>query len=187
VADSVWLPVAGFVNVNVLFPFVSGWLIGVPPSTVSETVPVGVPPVEPTLTTTEPFVGQVTAAALIEVVVVAGGAGFTVIDPVTVLAPKLPCAAYDAVRVWSPTLGLVSVNVLAPFVSGCVVAVAPSTLSETLPVGVPLADDTVTVTTPLAGDVTVGAVMVVVVAVITGAFTVNVPVAVLAAKLPCAA
>ena len=60
---------------------------GVPPSTVSETLPVGVPPEEVTVTVTEPFVPAVIAGAdtLVEVT-----AGLTANDPDPVLAAKLP-------------------------------------------------------------------------------------------------
>ena len=42
------------------------------------------------------------------------------------------------------------VNVDAPLTNGCVRGVPPSTLSDTLPVGVPAMEESVTVTMPLA-------------------------------------
>ena len=65
-----------------------------------------------------------------------------------------------------------------------VVAAPPSTLNETFPVGVPVAELTVTVTIPFAPYVTVGALIVVVVA---PAPTPREPEAELAPKFPCTA
>ena len=112
---------------------------------------------------------------------------FTVKVPVPELAPKFPCGAYDALKAWLPALGLEMVNVVdpAPF-SPCVIGAPPSTVNETLPVGVPDPDEvTVTVTLPFAPYVTVagGAIVVVV----TAEPTLKMPEAELAPKLPCAA
>jgi hypothetical protein len=82
---------------------------------------------------------------------------------------------------WAPAFGLVTVNVLAPFVSGCETGVPLSTVSVTFPVGVPPDELTVTVTLPFALYVTPGALTAVVV---DAAFTINVPDAVLPVKFP---
>jgi hypothetical protein len=71
-----------------------------------------------------------------------------------------------------------------PLISPCVFAAPPSTLNDTIPVGVPVAELTVTVTLPSAPYVTEGAVIVVVV---DAWFTIRVPEAELAPKVPCAA
>jgi hypothetical protein len=112
-------------------------------------------------------------------------AWFTVKVPVPELAPKLPCGSYDAVKAWLPALGLVIVKVVDPLISPCVIGAPPSTLNDTLPVGVPAPELTVTVTLPFAPYVTVaGGVIVVVVA---ARPTLKMPDAELAPKLPCAA
>jgi hypothetical protein len=116
---------------------------------------------ELTVTVTVPSTPYATAGALIDVVV---GAGFTVNVPVFELAPKLPCAANDALKVWLPTLGLVILKDAEPLLSGNVVAVPPSTLSVTLPVTAIDPEVTVTVTVPFALYVTAGALIDVVVA-----------------------
>jgi len=89
-----------------------------------------------------------------------------------------------------PTLGLVKVNWACPFDSVPVRAAPLSTTSDTVPVGVPPEELTVTVITALEGYVTAGALIVVVVGagLGTGAAAVErVPVALLAAKPACAA
>ncbi len=103
------------------------------------------------------------------------------------LAPKSPCAAYAALKVWVPAFGLGIVKVVVPLISPCVVAVPPSTLNDTPPVGVPAAglELTVTFTLPSAAPyVIVGALSIIVVA---PGPTPKVPVAELAPKFPCAA
>ncbi len=111
---------------------------------------------------------------------------FTVKVPVPELAPKLPCDEYVALKAWLPAVGLEIVNVVDPLpLSPCVIGEPPSTDNDTLPVGVPLPELTVTVTLPFAPYVTVaGGVIVVVVGV---APTLNWPYAELAPKFPCAA
>ena len=75
------------VTVKVLLPFVRACETGAPPSTVSITFPVGVPPDEVTVTVTLPFALYVTVGALTAVVV---DAAFTVIVPDAVLPVKFP-------------------------------------------------------------------------------------------------
>lgn len=81
-------------------------------------------------------------------------------------------------------LGPVIVKAVDPPTSARVVAAPPSTLNETFPVGVAVAELTVTVTIPFAPYVTVGALSVIVVA---PAPTPREPEAVLAPKFPCTA
>jgi hypothetical protein len=76
--------------VNVALPTVRARIVGAPPSTLSETFPVGVPDADATVTVTEPFAGEVTAGALMVVVVAIATAGFTTSDPLALLAAKLP-------------------------------------------------------------------------------------------------
>ncbi len=134
--------------------------IGVPPSTIKDTLPVGIRSPELTVTVTVPFAPYAIAGALIDIVV---GAGFTVKVPVFELAPKLPCAVYEALNVWLPTPGLVTVKDAEPLLSGSVIAAPPSTLKDTLPVTASDPEVTVTVTIPFALYVTAGAFIVVVV------------------------
>jgi hypothetical protein len=128
--------------------------IGVPPSTLKDTLPVGIRTPELTVTVTMPFAPYAIAGALIEVDV---GAGFTFKVPEAELVPKLPCAAYDAFKVWLPTLGLVIVKDVEPLLSDCVVAAPPSTLKATLPVTASPPEVTLTVTMPFPLYVTAGA------------------------------
>ncbi len=134
--------------------------IGAPLSTLKETLPVGISRPELTVMVTVPFAPYAIAGALIDVDV---GAGFTVRVLVFELAPKLPCATYDALKVWLPTAGLVIVKDAEPLLSGCVVAAPPSTLKDTFPVTASDPEVTVTVTVPFALYVTAGALIVVVV------------------------
>ena len=160
-AYKLWVPGfrLGIAKVAVPVP-VTDPSIGVPPSTLKDTLPVGRSIPELTVTVTVPSRPYAIAGALIDVVV---GAGFTVNVPVFELAPKLPCAAYDALKEWLPTFGLVIVKDAEPLLNGCVV-VAPSTLNVTLPVTANNPEATVTVTMPFALYVTRGALIVVVVA-----------------------
>jgi hypothetical protein len=120
--------------------------MAVPPSTTSDTLPTGRSIPELTVTVTTPFAPAVIEGALIVIVV---GAWFTVKLPDAVLARKLGCATYDAVKLWVVALGAVIRKVADPLpFSGCVVAAPPSTLNDTLPVGVPDAELTSTVTLP---------------------------------------
>jgi hypothetical protein len=80
----------GFVTVKVALPAVRVSDVGAPLSTASETLPVGVPPVELTVTVTEPFAPAAIAGAD---TVVDVAAGFTVNDPEPLLAVKPGCAA----------------------------------------------------------------------------------------------
>lgn len=134
--------------------------IGVPPSTLKDTLPVGRSNPELTVTITVPSTPYAIAGALIVVVV---GAGFTVNVPVFELAPKLPCAVYDALKVWLPTLKLVIVKDAELLLNGCVVVAPSSTLNVTLPVTTKDPEATVTVTMPFVLYVTRGALIVVVV------------------------
>lgn len=110
---------------------------------------------------------------------------FAIKVPVPELAPKLPCAAYDALKAWLPALGLVIVNVVDPLTSPCAGKVVLSTLNDTLPAGVPAAPElTVTVTKPFAPYVIVAGGVIVVVVVARP--TLNWPDAEHALKLPCA-
>lgn len=110
---------------------------------------------------------------------------FTIRVPVPELAPKLPCAVYDALKAWLPALGLLIVKVVDPLTSPCDGNIVLSTVNDTLPAGVPAPELTVTVTLPFAPYVTVaGGVIVVVVA---APPTLNWPDAELVAKLSCAA
>src|SRR5689334_7611259 len=93
---------------------------------------------------------------------------FTTSAPVAVLAEKLPCAAYAAASVCVPTDGLATAKVAAPFTNGNVAGRPPSTANDTLPLGMPAVDDTVTATVPLPGAVTAGALIVVVVGTVEG-------------------
>jgi len=72
-----WLPPFGLVNVNVATPLFSAWLTGLPPSAVRDTLPLGVPEVELTVTVIVALAGYVTVGAEIELVVLAG---FTTCD-----------------------------------------------------------------------------------------------------------
>ena len=146
--------------VKVVDPLVSSCVVAAPPSTLKETLPAGVPDAELTVTVTMPFAPYVTVGAL-SVIVVAPTP--TPREPEAELAPKFPCAAYVALKVWLPALGLVIVKVADPLISSCVVAASPSTLNDTLPVGVPSAELTVTVTLPSVPYGTAGALSVMVV------------------------
>lgn len=157
-------------------------------STLSDTLPVGVPTPELTVTVTLPFAPYVIAAGGVIVVVVT--APPTLNWPLAELAAKLPCVAYDATKLWVPRVrlaGLVIVNVAVPAVPFPInvpsVGVPPSTVNDTLPVGMRIPEVTVTVTMPFAPNGIVGALIVVVV---SAGFTVKVLVFELAAKLPCA-
>ena len=99
------------------------------------------------MTVTVPLAPYEIAGALIDIVV---GAWFTVKVPLFELAPKFTCAEYNALKVWLPALGLLIVKDAEPLLSGSVVAVPPSTIKDTLPVGVPAPELTVTVTLPFA-------------------------------------
>ncbi len=70
-------------------------IIGAPPSTLNDTLPDGIPADELTVTVTMPFEPYVTPGVVILVVV---GARLTIRVPETELAPKLPCAAYVALK-----------------------------------------------------------------------------------------
>lgn len=132
--------------------------IGVPPSTVKYTLPVGIRIPELTVTVTVPLAPNAIAGAVIDVDV---GAGFTVRMPVFELAPKLPCAAYDALKVWLPTPGMGIVKDAEPLLSGSVIAVPPSSIRDTFPVTASVPEVTFTVTIPFALYVTVGALIIV--------------------------
>jgi hypothetical protein len=110
---------------------------------------------------------------------------FTVRVPVPELAPKLPCGAYDALKAWLPAIGLGIVKIADPLISPCVIGAPPSTVNDTLPVGVPVPELTVTVTLPFAPYVTVAGGVIVVA--VTAEPTLKIPEAELAPKLPCAA
>ena len=56
---------------NVVDPLTRAPLSGVPPSTVRDTLPMGVPAVELTVTVTRPLAGKVTVGALMDVVLAA--------------------------------------------------------------------------------------------------------------------
>ena len=102
--------------------------------------------------------------------------------PEAELAPKLPCAAYIALKVWLGALGMGMVKVVDPLLRVCVIRRAPlSTLNETSPVGVPAVELTVTVTLPSAPYVIPGALSVIDVAPTP---TPKVPEFELAAKFP---
>ena len=169
--------------VKVVDPPASACVVAAPPSTLNETFPVGVPAAELTVTVTMPFALYVMLGAL-SVIVVAPTPTPRV--PEAELAPKFPCAVYVANKEWLPRLRLELgiIKVVNPPASACVVAAPPSTLNDTFPVGVPAAELTVTVTLPSVPNVTAGAFIVVVVA---AGFTVRVPEAELAKKLPCEA
>ena len=159
-ALKVWLPTLGMEIVKVVDPLLSVCVTAVLPSTLNDTSPVGVN-VELTVTVTLPSAPYVIPGAL------------SVIDvaptptprlPEAELAPKFPCAVYVALKLWGPTLGIRIVKVVDPLLSGRVIGVPLSTLNETSPVGVPAVELTVTVTLPFVPYVTVGALIVVVVA-----------------------
>jgi hypothetical protein len=76
--------------VKVATPPINACRIGVPPSTLKDTFPVGRSIPEVTVTVTIPLAPYAIAGAEIDIVV---GAGLTVKVPVFELAPKLPCAA----------------------------------------------------------------------------------------------
>lgn len=82
------------VNVAVPVP-ITDPSIGVPLSTVKDTLPVGIRIPELTVTVTLPSAPNSIADALIDIDV---GAGFIVKVPVLELAPKLPCAANEALK-----------------------------------------------------------------------------------------
>ncbi len=88
--------------------------------------------------------------------------------PEVELAPKVPCAAYDALKVWVPALGLKIVKVVEPLLSGSVCAAPPSTLNDTVPVGVPDIELTVTATEPFEPYVTTDALIIIDVGAIAG-------------------
>jgi hypothetical protein len=157
------LPKLGLTIVKVAVPVpVTDPIIAVPPSTLKYTLPVGMRSgVELTVTVTVPFAPYAIAGALIDIVV---GAGFTVKLPVFELAPKLPCAVKDALKVWLPTVGLVIVNDAEPLLNAFVVAAPLSTIKETLPVTASDPEVTVTVTVPFPLYVVAGALIDVVVA-----------------------
>src|SRR5437773_748457 len=96
-------------------------------------------------------------------------AAFTCVVLVGLLAGLFSCEASLALTLCSPASLLdalpisVLVKVADPLASALLTAVPPSALSVTLPVGVPALALTVTVTTPSAGYVTDGALIVVVV------------------------
>jgi hypothetical protein len=177
------VPALGPVIVKVVDPAISPCVVSIPPSILNDTPPVGVPAAELTVTVTIPFALYVTVGAP-SVIVVAPTPTPRV--PKTELAPKFPCAVYVANKEWLPRLRLELgiMKVVDPPASTCVVAAPPSTLNDTFPVGVPAAELTVTVTLPSVPYVTAGAVIVVVVA---AGFTIRVPEAELAPKVPCAA
>ncbi len=155
------MPTFGPGIVKVVDPPVSTCVVAAPPFTLNDTAPVGVPAAELTVTVTIPFTPYDIAGAL-SVIVVAPGPTPKV--PEAELAPKFPCAAYDAFKVWVPALGLEIVKVADPPISPCKTAVPPSTLNNTLPVGVPAAELIVTVTLPSVPYDTAGALIAVVVA-----------------------
>jgi len=145
VAIKTWLPRVGLEIVKAVVPLVSNCDVAPPPSTLNDTLPVGVKPVATTVTVTVPFDPNATDGALMLVVV---DAGFTVKDPVLELAAKFPWAAYVAERAWLAAFGAVIVKVAVPLVSSSGVKATPSTLNATLPVGVPEDERTVTPTAP---------------------------------------
>jgi hypothetical protein len=153
-------PALGLGIVKVENPLSSPCVVAAPPSTLNDTFPVGVPVAELTVAVTLPSVPYVIPGALSFIVVAPAP---TPKLPEAELAPKFPCAAYAAFKVCEPALGLGIVKVEDPLSSPCVVAASPSTLNDTFPVGVPVAEPTVTVTLPSAPNVTEGAVIIVVV------------------------
>ncbi len=134
--------------------------MGVPLS-LNVTVPVGVPAV--LVTVAMNVTGVLKVEGLRSDVTSVVVAAFTLKVPEAELARKSPCAAYDALKVWFPKLGLVITNVADPLISVCVTAVLPSTLNDTSPAGVTV-ELTVTVTLPSAPYVIPGATILVVVA-----------------------
>src|SRR3954447_4820264 len=88
---------------------------------------------------------------------------FTTSVPVAPLAENCPWAPYVAVSVCVPTDALATVKVAAPFTNGSVAGRPPSMANDTSPLGTPPVDDTVTTAVALAGAVTAGALIVVVV------------------------
>ena len=132
------------------------------PLLLNVTVPVGVPAVLVTVavnvTKSLKFDGLRSDVTLVVV------AAFTIKVPEAELAPKFPCAAYVALKVWGPALGMGIVKIVEPLLRGCVTGVPLSTLNDTFPVGVPTVELTVTVTLPFVPYVTVGALIVVVAA-----------------------
>ena len=153
IALKVWLGALGMGIVKVVDPLLSVCVIGVPLSTLNETSPVGMTPAELTVMVTRPFALYVTSGAL-SVIDVAPTPTPRV--PETELAPKFPCAAYVALNVWEPALGMGIVKIAEPLLRDCVIGV-PSTLNDTLPPGIPATELTVTVTLPSVPYVTVGA------------------------------
>jgi len=139
---------------------ISACVIGVPPSKLKVTLPVGRRTPELTVTVTVPVAPDAIAGAVINIDV---GAGFTVKVPVPELAPKLPCAAYDALKVWLGTLGLLIVKAAEPLLSDCDNGCPLSTVKDTVPVTAPDSELTVTVTRPFPLYVAAGALIVVVV------------------------
>jgi hypothetical protein len=160
-ALKVWLPTLGMGIIKVVDPPISVCTTAVLPSTLNDTSPVGVTPVELTVTVTLPSAPYVIPGAL-SVIDVAPTPTPRV--PEAELAPKFPCAAYVALKVWLGALGMIIVKIVEPLLRGCVIGVPLSTLKETSPVGVPAVELTVTVTLPFVPYVTVGALIVVVVA-----------------------
>ncbi len=159
------MPALGLGIVKVVEPPASVCVIGVPLSTLSETVPVGMPDPELTVIVTMPFALYVTPGAL-SVTVVPPGPTLNVPD--AELAPKFPCAAYTAFKVWLPKLGLGIVKVEEPLLSDSVCAAPPSTLNDTVPVGVPDIELTVTATEPFEPYVTTEALIIIDVGAIAG-------------------
>ncbi len=156
------MPALGLGIVKVVDPPISPCVVAAPPSTLNDTPPVGVPAVglELTVTVTIPAAPYVIVGALSKIVVAPKP---TPKVPEAELAPKVPWAAYVALKVWLPILGLGIVKVVEPLLSGCVIAAPPSTLNDTFPVGVSVPALTVTVTMPSEPYVTVGAVIIIVV------------------------
>jgi hypothetical protein len=60
------------------------------------------------------------------------------------LAPKFPCAAYVALKLWLPTDRMPTENVATPELNAPINCVPPSTLRCTLPVGSSIPELTVT-------------------------------------------
>ena len=139
----------------------SGCVVAAPPFTLNDTSPVGIPADELTVTVTMPLAPYVTVGALSNIVVAPPP---TPKVPEAELAAKFPCAAYVALKVWLPRLGLVIVKVAEPLFSGSVIGPPLSTLNDTFPAGVPAVELTDTVTLPFVPYVIHGAVILVVVA-----------------------
>src|SRR5260370_220811 len=109
--------------VKVEDPLASVWVIGEPPSTLSDTSPLGGPAAELMVSVTVPLALYVTVGAWMATLVAAWS---TCKVASAVLAAKLPCAAKLACRLWLPADGLFNVKTDWPLASsGCVTAEPP--------------------------------------------------------------